>query len=140
MPADARELQQVLRTGLLASAVLRTLVDDRVYGGHLEDAEAGTVVMPLVIVELLSGFAMYNRSVSRTGFDLWAYSKRSADEAHEVYDASFRAVQAECLGVVGVGTHALARETERPVDGWNELLRAWFVRGRWVANAAATPG
>ena len=64
--------------------------------------------------------------------EVYGYSKRNSIEASKVYDAVADAMQHECIKVTGLTTTAVARETQRPLDGWNSQLRAWFVRGRWT--------
>jgi hypothetical protein len=127
-------LKQLMRAHLLADSAVSALVGPRVYGVHLEDADAETVLQdgPLVVYELLSGSLRWHGAVAVQTLEVYGYSKRSADEASQVYDAVTDALQHECLNVPGIGVTAIPRETQRPLDGFNTVLRGWFVRGRWT--------
>ena len=49
------QLKALLRRYLLADAAVSALVGERVYGAHLEDADAGTVLQagPLLVYEFV---------------------------------------------------------------------------------------
>lgn len=139
MPSEIATLKQILRGTLLADPTVSGLVSSRVYGVHLQSADAATVLTdgPLVVFEMLAGFAAWHGSVMRQTVEIYAYSKRSSDEATQVYDAAFNAIQHSRVSVDGVVMRALSREVQRPLDGWNNDLRAWFVRGRWSMSAVS---
>ena len=129
-----RALKQLIRAHLMADPGVKALVDARVYGVHLEDADAGTVLQsgPLVVYELLSGNLRWHGAVAIQTVEVYGYSKRTADEASAVYDSVADSLQSECLKIPGISVTAVAREVQRPVDGYNSQLRAWFARGRWL--------
>jgi len=136
MPASSiAELKQLIREHLIGVTAVEALVSDRVYGTHLEDADAQTVLTdgPLIVFELISGNLRWHGGVGAQAFELYAYSKRNNAEASIVYDAAVVAMQHECLQITGIDVSAVTRETQRPLDGFNGVLDAWFVRGRWVA-------
>lgn len=127
-------LKQLVRAHLMADSAVAALVGARVYGVHLEDADAQTVLQsgPLVVYELLSGNLRWHGAVAIQTLEIYGYSKRSADEASVVYDAVTDSLQHECLSIPGITVTAIPREAQRPLDGYNTVLRAWFVRGRWT--------
>lgn len=135
MPASSTsELKQLLRNSLLGNTGVTDLVGTNVYGVHLEDADAQTVLTasPMVVFEMLSGSLRWHRAVATQTMEIYGYSKRSNSQASRVYDAVVEYLQHERLQITGIDVTALARESQRPVDGYNGVLDAWFVRGRWV--------
>lgn len=139
MPASSTtELRALIRRYLLADASVAALAGERVYGAHLEDSDAGTVLTdgPLVVYEFLSGVLRWHAAVSIQTVEVYAYSKRSGDEAAQLYDACTDAMQHSRLAVNGVDPVALCRETQRPLDGYNGRLDAWYVRGRWTVEVS----
>lgn len=132
------ELKQLLRAYLQADAAVAALVGEHVYGVHLEDADAQTVLQskPLVVYELLSGVMRWHKGVSIQTMDVYGYSKRSGDEASQVYDAVAEALQHQRVQVAGIDPVALPRETQRPLDGYNPVLDAWYVRARWTVEVS----
>jgi hypothetical protein len=121
-------------------ATVAAVVAERVFGRSLSDADGETVLKSgqLLVFELLSGDSRSSGQVATQTFELYGYSKRSMDQASEAYDVAFDALQHSRLQVAGISVCGLAREVQRPVDGFNERLKAWFVRGRW--SVAMTSG
>jgi hypothetical protein len=136
MAANTENVKQLIRDQLLSSATLVALVENRVYGAHLQDPDAGTVPMPLLVVSMGGGAVGYASDPWVEDFELWAYSKISGDEAAEVYTAAFSALQGERLTSTAFSTAGYARELTRPTEGYNDKIRAWYRRARWVANGA----
>lgn len=138
MAIRGTEIKQLVRGTLLANADVVAVVGEQVFASNLENAAAGTVLDkgPLITFEFLSGFARYAKSVQNQTIELYGYSKVSGDQAMLAYDVAFEALQAECLTLDGIVPKALAREIQRPVEGRNENIGAWFARGRW--NIVAT--
>jgi hypothetical protein len=132
------EVKQLLRAHLLADSALAALVGGRVYGVHLEDADAQTVLQngPMVVFEMLAGSLRWHGAVAIPTVEVYGYSKRSSDEASQVYDAVVDALQHERLTIGSLDVRGLARETQRPLDGYNTQIRAWFNRGRWAIEVA----
>ena len=136
MALETRLLRQVLRAHLIADTDVKALADTRIFGSHLSDADVQTVLYPLVVIQFLSGFARWHRGVQSQSFELYAYSKADQDEASELYDTVFNSYQQSRVELAGIpNVCGICRETQRPVDGWNDKIGAWFARGRWVVNA-----
>lgn len=136
--SSTTELKQLIRRFLMADPTVSSLVGERVYGSHMEDTDAGTVLQsgPLVVFEFTSGSLRWHSAVSLQTVELYAYSKRSGDEAAQLYDAVTTACQHVRMTVPGVDPVALPREDQRPLDGYNPTLDAWYVRGRWVMEVS----
>jgi hypothetical protein len=132
------QLKALLRRYLIADPGVAALAGERVYGAHLEDDDAGTTLQagPLLVYEFLSGVLRWHAAVSLQTVELYAYSKNSGDEAAQLYDAAADALQHTRVAVNGVDPVALPRETQRPLDGYNPRLDAWFVRGRWTVEVS----
>tara|TARA_R110000824_G_scaffold42863_1_gene125601 strand:- start:108 stop:521 length:414 start_codon:yes stop_codon:yes gene_type:complete len=136
MALSTRTTKRLIRTFLLGQASVTSLVDDRIFGSHLQDSDAETTEFPLVVFALLSGHAAWDTAVQAQSVEIYAFSKRSADEASKIYDAVFGAIQHERLSVEGISVKALISEVQRPVDGYNSNVRAWFSRGRWKYSSS----
>lgn len=136
MALSTREAKKLIRAFLLSKSEIVALVDDRVFGGHVMDSDVPTAQFPLAVFDFLSGRASWDTAVQAQTMEIYGYSKRSADEASQIYDAIFDAIQHERLAVSGISVRALTREVQRPVDGWNQNVRAWFCRGRWQFSSS----
>ena len=79
---------------------------------------------------------MYNGQVQFLGFDMYAYSLISQDQALELYDKAYAVLQAERLSIDNIDTKGLCREVARPVAIYNDQLKAWAVKGSWQASTA----
>lgn len=140
MPGRIQDLRHVIRHHLANDdGDLGDLVEGRVFTQHLTDEDATTVLEdgPLLVTAFRAGRLHYNQVVQATVFELWAYSRTSADEAARIYDLATDVLQAERLTVTGTDPAVVCQETLRPHDGWNRNLRAWFLEGRWLARATA---
>lgn len=137
MSSETTVAKQLIRMSLLADATLRGRVAGKVLAGHVRSAEAATMLQdsPLIVFELSSGFARYFSALQDVVFELMAYSKASSDEALDVYDAAFALLQSACLNQANIDMTGITREIERPSEGYNEDVGAWFVRGRWTFKA-----
>jgi hypothetical protein len=141
MPVSLAETKQLIRAWILADASLNAAVAGNVYGAHLASPDAGTVLdgAPLIVFEFVAGSGRYFREFETPGLELYVYSKGSADEAARIYDLLYVRLAAERIQVSGIGPCGTARESERPTDGFNEQLGAWFVRARWLLAIVAGP-
>lgn len=139
MSSEVAVTKQLVRAYLLEDAALRARVDGKVLSAHVESAEAQTMLQakPLIVVELLSGFSRYFAALQDVTMEVYAYSKASQDEANDVYDAVYTRLQHECLMVANIDMQGVAREIERPLEGWNDDIRAWYARGRWTLKAVS---
>jgi len=139
MPASStNELKHLLRDHLLRDANVSALVGLNVFGAHLEDADAGSVLTssPLVVFEMMSGHLRWHGAVATQVMDIYGYSKVSGDLAGRVYDAITLSLHHSCIRKTGIDVTALCRETQRPIDGYNPVVDAWFVRGRWTMEVS----
>lgn len=137
MSVDTGLTKQLFRDFLLGDAALRAAVDGQVIGGHLSSSDAQTVLQgkPIVVFEFVGGFARYMRELENVTIELYAYSKRGRDDCATVYDLAFARLQSARVAVTGIDLAGVARELDRPIDGFNEPIQAWFTRGRWTLIA-----
>lgn len=132
---ESRILKQLIRGFLIADSSVSGLVADRVFGSHLSDSDLQTLIYPMIVFDFLSGSAAWTGAVQAQTLELYGYSKESGDEAGEVYDAVFDIMHHERIALSNVTTRALIFEIQRPIDGFNEATKAWFVRGRWQVSS-----
>ena len=136
--AETRTVRLLIRKTLLGSDEIQTLVGGRVFGSRLEDAKAIEQLGegPILVFEFLSGNARSGGYVAGQTFELYGYSKRSLDQAAEIYDTAFEVLHESRLAVAGGAMCGVSREIQRPVEGHVDNLDAWFMRGRWIATTA----
>lgn len=144
MPNSIVEVKHLVRRVLMDDAGVEALVADRVYTSHRRDADVGDAVYPMVVFEQLTGSGNISSAVQGMTLEVYAWSRVSAEEAAQVYDAVYAALQNAHLKIEGtdgggsplVSARGYARETERPLDGWAENQGAWFLRGQWRVMTA----
>jgi hypothetical protein len=138
MSSESTVAKQLVRSVLLANDPLRARVA-AVVAGHLRSTEAATLLQtkPLIILETTGGFARYFSALQDVNLDIYCYSKASSDEALDVYDSVFQILQEACCQAANVPMQGIMRELERPLDGWNEQVGAWFARGGWTLKAVS---
>lgn len=131
-----RNVLQIIRTLLVQDSTVSALVKARVFTEHTFDPDQATRSMPSVILSVEGGSSMYNAAVQFVGFDMYAYSLISQDQALQVYDKAYAVLQAARLSINNVDTKGLCREVARPVAVYNDQLKAWAVKGSWQAATA----
>lgn len=124
--------RQLIRDFLMRDPAMQALVQDRIHGRHLKDADIQNAKFPACIFEFLSGSSHTNRLMDQPTFELYGWSKKSGDEASLVYDAAYNRLQSERVFVDGIDLCGWAVEVQRPVDIQLEAIGAWAVRGRWI--------
>lgn len=122
---------QLVRNHLFKSNDLLDLVDDRVYTSHFFEFDDGTIEMPMVIIELVGGSANYASENQKVNLHMYAYSRLSAGQALEVYQAMYLQLHASDLKNDAIGMSGTAIEIERPIMGYMDSQRAYFYRGRF---------
>ncbi len=126
--------RHLLREFILRSSSVTDLVGQRVYGQHLSDSDAGTVLKAgsVVVLGFDSGDLRWYGAVQTQIVEVYAYSKQGLSECAKVYDAVCSLIQHERVVVDGIDICLIPREIQRPVDGYNDSVDAWFVKGRWI--------
>ena len=128
-PAKINDLKLLLRNTLLKQDSITDIVGDRIHGGHLQNPDADSAEYPLVVVSFTSGSVGFSSGYQQVSMELWAYSRRSAGRAAELYDACFAAVHHQGLREDSVNVAGYAAEILRPEEGWNEKIRAYYAQG-----------
>ena len=129
--SDPLLTSQLVRNHLLQSNDLLTIVDDRVYTSHFFEFDDGTIEMPMVIIELVGGSANYASENQKVNLHIYAYSRLSAGQALEVYQAVYLQLHASDLKNTSIGMSGTAVEIERPIQGYMDSQRAYFYRARY---------
>ena len=129
----------MIRMLLLSDDDLNAAVGGRVYSAHIMDADDRTVKYPNLIFEFISGNARWTGAVQSQVFELYAYSKESADQCGILYDQAMEKMHHERMVLLNTaGTEVeqagVAFEVQRPVEGYNREIHAWWMRGRWQYN------
>lgn len=132
-----RDTLQILRSLLIADSDVRAIVGTEVRMEHVMDVKNGTVRFPCLIFALAEGgSSSYDRAHQRFILDMYAYSKASSDEAMQLYDAAYAALQSERMILNNVSMRGIIREIERPSAMYNTALQAFTCRGEWLALTA----
>ena len=133
--ASSSEFKLAIRNLLINDSEVYSLVKNRVYGNHLQTPDLKTVEMPLVIIEFYLGDTSPTGGYQKVIFELWCYTRVSSGEALIIYDTCFNALQHQLVSVSGVGAKGYCLEMNRPTEGFNEMPRAYFARGRWIGRS-----
>lgn len=130
----------LLRLALLENAGVSALVGPNVRTSHVVAPDA-TLTYPLVVVSELDGFGGYEGGLQSILVEVYAYSDESEAAARSLYDAVYSALHATRLydPSATIAARGSARETGRPSPGWNEEVRAWYLRGVWTVVVAGGP-
>jgi len=140
-PAPSIEqVKLLLRSHLLTDAAVSALVGAEVHGAHLQTPDAVNALYPLVVFELITGRTGPTSTYQAIRLDVYAYSRDSSGLAARVYDACAAALQHQLLRRDGISVAGYCVEAERPDDGWNELTRAYYVRGQWTMRVSYRSG
>ena len=129
---SSEQLKLLVRNTLLAAESLTDLVDNRIHGAHLQDPDAKTVEFPLVVLDFKTGSVDWPGAYQAVTMDLWAYSRRSAGHALQIYDACFANLHQQGLRITGVKVAGYAQETMRPNEGWNDVVRGYYCQGEFT--------
>jgi hypothetical protein len=135
-PPNSNDAKQLLRSTLMADSTVASMVDDRVHGAHLQDPDAGGAVYPLVVIDFQGGGVAGTSGLQSISVEVWAYSRQSAGNALEIYDACFAALHYQKLRRDGVLLAGYAYESVRPAEGWNENTRGYYAMGIFTVIAS----
>ena len=142
MANEAQAIKQLIRLKLIQDSGVTDLVGGRVYGAHFQDPDAQTPTYPFIILEWIgSGSLQYTTAFQKLRMDIWCYDKVSSSNALNLYGKVVDALQQEALAVDGIPQRGYMKEAVRPTEGFNEKVRAYFVRGEFyvLATGASTP-
>ena len=131
-------LKQVVRNTLLSNTDLTDKVGGRIFGAHMNDADASTVDYPMVIIDFRGGARHSAGLLQTTIFEIWTYSRKSQGDALEIYDLACNALNMEPFEKGNLQIAGYAREITRPVEGYNEKARAYYAIGRFSGKSAGT--
>ncbi len=140
MANEAQTVKQLVRVKLLQDSGVTDLVEGRIYGAHFQDPDAQTPTYPLIILEWIgSGSLQYSSAYQKLRMDIWCYDKVSASNALNLYGKVIDALQQQALSVDGISQRGYIKEAVRPIEGFNEKVRAYFVRGEFFIIATGAP-
>lgn len=122
----------------LGGKTLNAVLSGRVVGARLLDADAQTLSMPSLVVDLFGGASEYSLALQSVSVYLYAYSGDSEGEALALYEAARDVLQGVRLydPSGNVTSTGYARETSRPIGGANQVMKTWFARGAWRITSA----
>ncbi|MBU6287600.1 MAG: hypothetical protein KGS10_05505 [Chloroflexi bacterium] len=137
MMVEVGVTKQLIRQYLLDDATLRAAVQGKVYASHLASSDAQTVLQgtPIVVIDYAGGNARYFGDLENVTIECYVYSKRSSAQCAEIYDQVFMRLQMARVAVTGLDLTGTTRELDRPAEGYNEAIAAYFLRGRWTLIA-----
>ena len=135
MASPSRDLKWLIVDVLISDAGITGMVADRVATEHEVPGENDlkTSEMPKIVIESISGNTRMHGAVQDVILHFYAYSRTSLNDAGDLYDKIHTLMHqtrlAELTGVVKV--RGVIRETERPDEGYNSDMNAYFYRGIW---------
>lgn len=136
MANEAQTVKQLIRVALLQDSNVTDLVGGRIYGSHFQDPDAQTPTYPFVILEWIgSGVLQYSGAYQKIRMDIWCYDKVSSANALNLYGKVVDSLQQKALSVDGISQRGYIKEVVRPIEGFNEKVRSYFVRGEFFVIA-----
>jgi len=140
MANEAQTMKQLIRVKLLESSDVTELVEGRIFGAHFQDPDAQTPTYPLVILDWIgAGRLQYSKAFQTLSMDIWCYDRVSAANALNIYGKVQDSLHQQRLSVDGIPQKGVIRESVRPVEGYNEKVRAYYARGEYLLIATAVP-
>lgn len=119
-------------------ASLWSYLGGRVIAPVVVDADVGSLLMPMLVVDVGGGPQHYSGGLAALAVDLYVYDASNVGRARAAY-----AVLSDALRNVRLydpqGVIALAgylREDAAPIEGYNDAVKAHFCRGTWIAHVA----
>jgi len=134
--SSTEDVMQVLRHALVTDSTIAAVVGDNVWTSHVMDADAASVTIPCIVMSVEGGSSSYNGVLQFVTIDIYAYSKISQGQAASIYDKIYKVLQANRLALDNVDAKGVITENERPSAMYNDSLKAWAMRGIWVALTA----
>jgi hypothetical protein len=134
--ASTEQLKLLVRNTLLADSSIAAVVDNRVHGSHIQTPDIGSIDFPLVVIDFSAGAVDQPGAYQLVTMDVWCYTRSSSGDALALYDACFDALHMQTLRQDGINQAGYARESIRPREGWNEVLRAYYSQGEFALRAA----
>lgn len=140
MAAEAENIKQLVRSKLLDASAVTDLVSGRIYGAHFLDPDDQTPTYPLIILEWIgAGQLQYSKAFQTMIIDIWCYDRTSSSSALHVYGQVQDALHQVRLSTTGIAEKGVIRESVRPIEGFNEQVRAFYARGEYSIIASAVP-
>ena len=133
MKSDPLELLQLIRLKLLSTSAVTDLVGERIHTSHYMDFDNETRPLPAVIIELQGGDMNYGQKFQSTTLYIYTYSNQNSAEATELYHQVTLALHAQELNHAELTLKGMIEETTRPISGYNDKVRSWFLRGSFLA-------
>jgi hypothetical protein len=133
MGSSPSELLQLVRLHLLANSTVTTLVDERIHTTHFMDFDDVTRQLPAVILELAGGEMAYNQNLQSVSLFLYCYSAQNSAQTLELNQACKDALHAERLSHSSLTMRGMLEESTRPIQGYNDSVRAWYCRSTYLA-------
>lgn len=125
---------QMIRTKLMQSSSVTSLVSDRIYTAHFLSFDDGTVVTPLIILDLHSGSSNYGMGVQENMVYIYVYSKKSTAECAVVYQKIYESIHGVRLSFEHITDKGTCYEQERGLTGFNNKVKAYYYRALYKVN------
>ena len=134
--ASSEQLKLLIRNTLLSDSSISAVVDNRVFGAHIQTPDIGSVDFPLIIIDFTAGAVDQPGAYQIVTMDVWCYTRSSSGDALALYDLCFDALHMQTLRQDGIQAAGYSRESIRPREGWNEVTRSYFAQGEYAVRAA----
>ena len=133
MSSNPVELLQLVRLHLLSNSAVTDLVGERIHTTHFMDFDDVTRQLPAVILELAGGSMAYNQNFQSATMFLYCYSAQNSAQTLDLMQACKNALHAERLAHNSIGMRGMLEESTRPIQGYNDSVRAWYCRSTYLA-------
>lgn len=135
MPNVQNALSLVKRS-LIQNADITDIVADRIHTSHFYDLDNVTIEYPMIVIDHDGGSAGYGKSHQTVDVHIYVYSKYNVDQCLEIYNLIYNTIQAKGIGNSEVSDRGYIRETERPINGYNQKTMSYFVMAKYLIITA----
>ena len=133
---SAEGLKRAIRQTLINNDAINSIVGNRVVGNHEVKSDDRTVEFPRIVIELYLGDVSPQSSYQFYILEIWCYHRVSSSHALSLYDRVFEALHHQKMNFDEISTKGYCLEMNRPTEGYAEMVRSYWARGRWTARAS----
>jgi len=134
--ASAEGLKRAIRQKIINDSAINKIVGNRVVGNHEVNSDKRTVEFPRIVIELYLGDVSPSSTYQFYILEIWVYHRVSSSHALSLYDRVYETLHHEHMSFDEINTKGYCMEMNRPTEGYDEMVRSYWARGRWTARAA----
>ena len=133
---DIQNILTLVRNRLFSNPDITDEVEDRIHTSHFYDLDNSSTIHPMIILDPVGGYSSYAKSWQRAELHIYVYSQYNLDQCLRIYQLVYNELQASGLNNPNVLDKGYLRETERPINGYNDQVRSYYLRATYEIYTA----